>query len=183
MNQSLRIPESYKQTATVAIRGMGKIMFISQRVFVIFYIIYCLCFFFSQCFSGNDCDTVICTTDKKLMKFFKGRLTKSCNVEIEANHLEPFVTYEPKLQVYYILHGDNTVVIVKDKGTDLEVWIGYLFLLIFFKKVYIFFFIRVAFRLSQHILMSTKWLLAIIVISECRNFIYGLTTVLNVWIF
>ncbi|VVC32154.1 Hypothetical protein CINCED_3A008140 [Cinara cedri] len=91
MNQSLQIPESYKQNIAVAIKGMG-----------------------------CDCDTVICTKNKKLMTFFKGCLIKSCNVDIEVEHLEPFVTYEPKFEVYYILHGDNKIVIVKE-GTSLEI--------------------------------------------------------------
>lgn len=72
-------------------------------------------------FSGCDNDTVICTTDKKLMTFFKGCLMKNCNVEIEVKHLEPFLLYnEPKIEVYYILHGDNKVVIVKEE-TSLKV--------------------------------------------------------------
>jgi len=54
------------------------------------------------------------------MTFFNGYLVKKCNVEIEVKHLEPFVVYKPRFEVYYILHGDNKVIIVKD-GTSLEV--------------------------------------------------------------
>lgn len=54
------------------------------------------------------------------MTFSRSCLIKSCNVNIEVEHLEPFVVYEPSIEVYYILHGDNKVVIVKE-GTDLEV--------------------------------------------------------------
>jgi len=71
-------------------------------------------------FVGDDSDTVIYTTDKKLMTFFKGCLIKNCHIEIDVKHLEPFIEYEPKIEVYYILHGDNKVVIVKD-GISLEV--------------------------------------------------------------
>jgi hypothetical protein len=76
---------------------------------------------FKFSFSGYDNDTVICTTEKKLMTFFKGYLIKNCNVEIEVKHLEPFIAYnEPKIEVYYILYGDNKVVIVKEE-TSLKV--------------------------------------------------------------
>jgi len=75
---------------------------------------------------GNDSDTVICTTYKKLMTFFKGCLVKNCNVEIEVKHLEPFVVYEPRVEVYYILHGDKKVIIVKE-GSSLEVCFIYIF--------------------------------------------------------
>lgn len=54
------------------------------------------------------------------MTFFKGCLIKSCNVEIEVKHLEPFLVYEPEIEIYYILHGDNKVVIVKEE-TSLKV--------------------------------------------------------------
>lgn len=54
------------------------------------------------------------------MGFFNGCLVKKCDVDIEVKHLEPFVIYEPSFDVYYILHGDNTVVIVKE-GTTFEV--------------------------------------------------------------
>lgn len=47
---------------------------------------------------------------------------KNCNVEIEVKHLEPFIVYEPNFEVYYVLHGDDKVVIVKE-GTSLEVCI------------------------------------------------------------
>jgi len=78
-------------------------------------------YYFKCLFPGCDNDTVICTTDKKLMTFFKGCLMKNCNVEIEVKHLEPFLVYiEPKIEVYYILHGDNKVVIVKEE-TSLKV--------------------------------------------------------------
>ncbi|XP_022179180.1 uncharacterized protein LOC111039841 isoform X2 [Myzus persicae] len=93
MSQMLNIPESYKDITTAAIKGI----------------------------IGCDNDTVICTTDKKLMTFFKGCLMKNCNVEIEVKHLEPFLVYnEPKIEVYYILHGDDKVVIVKDE-TSLKI--------------------------------------------------------------
>eukprot|EP00102_Acyrthosiphon_pisum_P025619 XP_016662829.1 PREDICTED: uncharacterized protein LOC100575208 [Acyrthosiphon pisum] len=93
MSQLLNIPESYKDITTAAIKGIA----------------------------GCDNDTVICTTDKKLMTFFKGCLMKNCNVEIEVKHLEPFLLYnEPKIEVYYILHGDNKVVIVKEE-TNLKI--------------------------------------------------------------
>lgn len=68
----------------------------------------------------EDSDTVICTTNKKLMTFFKGCLTKNCFVDIEVKQIEPFVVYEPAFEVYYILHGDNKVVIVKE-GISLKV--------------------------------------------------------------
>lgn len=68
----------------------------------------------------DDSDTVICTTDKRLMTFFKGCLIKTCNTDIEVKHLEPFIKYEPSIEVYYILHGDNKVLIVKE-GISLEV--------------------------------------------------------------
>lgn len=43
---------------------------------------------------------------------------KNCNVEIEVKHLEPFLVYnEPNIDVYYILHGDNKVVIVKEEAS------------------------------------------------------------------
>lgn len=71
-------------------------------------------------FLEDDSDIVICTTDRKLMTFFKGYLTKSCHVDIEAKHLEPFVMYEPTFEVYYILYGDSKVVIVKE-DTSLKV--------------------------------------------------------------
>ncbi|KAL5234856.1 hypothetical protein ACI65C_002266 [Semiaphis heraclei] len=90
MSQMLNIPESYKDITTAAIKGI----------------------------IGCDNDTVICTTDKKLMTFFKGCLMKNCNVEIEVKHLEPFLVYnEPNIDVYYILHGDNKVVIVKEEAS------------------------------------------------------------------
>lgn len=54
------------------------------------------------------------------MGFLNGCLVKKCDVEIEVKHLEPYVIYEPTFDVYYILHGDNTVVIVKE-GTTFEV--------------------------------------------------------------
>lgn len=55
------------------------------------------------------------------MTFFKGCLMKNCNVEIEVKHLEPFIVYnEPEVEVYYVLHGDNKVVIVKEE-TSLKV--------------------------------------------------------------
>lgn len=54
------------------------------------------------------------------MAFFKGCLIKSINVGIKVNHLEPIIVYEPEVIIYYILHGDNKVVIVKE-GTNLEV--------------------------------------------------------------
>ncbi|CAH1736230.1 uncharacterized protein LOC114121216 isoform X1 [Aphis gossypii] len=92
MTQFLNIPESYKDITTAAIKGLG-------------------------CYN----DTVICTTDKKLLTFFKGCLMKNCNVEIEVKHLEPFIVYnEPEVEVYYILHGDNKVVIVKEE-TSLKI--------------------------------------------------------------
>ncbi|KAL4091226.1 hypothetical protein QTP88_025949 [Uroleucon formosanum] len=88
MSQLLNIPESYKDNTTAAIKGIV----------------------------GCDNDMVICTTDKKLLTFFKGCLMKNCNVEIKVKHLEPFLVYnEPKIEVYYILHGDNKVVIVKEE--------------------------------------------------------------------
>lgn len=99
---------------------------------------------------GYDCDTVICTTDKKLMTFFKGYLIKSCTVDINVKHLEPYITYEPKLEVYYILHGDNKVVIVKE-GTSLEVCIIFINII---KSIYLF--VRIVFRLLQHILIYMK---------------------------
>ncbi|XP_026804952.1 uncharacterized protein LOC113548330 [Rhopalosiphum maidis] len=92
MSQFLNIPESYKDITTAAIKGLG-----------------------------YDNDTVICTTEKKLMTFFKGYLMKNCYVEIEVKHLEPFIAYnESKIEVYYILYGDNKVVIVKEE-TSLEI--------------------------------------------------------------
>jgi len=71
--------------------------------------------------TGADSDTVICTTDKKLATFFRGYLVKSCFVEIVVERLVPFVEYGPKIGVYYILYGDNRVVIVKDGTNSLEV--------------------------------------------------------------
>lgn len=67
----------------------------------------------------DDSDTVICTTDKRLITFFKGCLIKSCKIDIEVKHLEPFIIYEPTIEVYYILHGNNKVLIVKE-GCTLE---------------------------------------------------------------
>jgi len=55
------------------------------------------------------------------MTFFKGCLIKNCNVEIKVTHLEPFIVYnENAIEVYYILHGDDKVVIVKEE-TKLKV--------------------------------------------------------------
>lgn len=53
------------------------------------------------------------------MTFFNGCLIKSCKLDIEVKHLEPFITYESTIQVYYILQGDNKVLIVKE-GSILE---------------------------------------------------------------
>lgn len=63
---------------------------------------------------------MICTTDKKLLTFFNGYLVKSCQIDIIVTHLEPIIVYKPKIEVYYILHGENKVVIVKEE-TSLEV--------------------------------------------------------------
>lgn len=56
------------------------------------------------------------------MTFFKGFLIKNINIGIKASHLEPFIVYEPEVIIYYILHGDDKAVIVKE-GTNLEVYI------------------------------------------------------------
>lgn len=47
---------------------------------------------------------------------------KKCNIKVEVKHLEPFVEYEQNVEVYYILHGEDKVIIVKE-GTSLEVCI------------------------------------------------------------
>lgn len=54
------------------------------------------------------------------MAFFKGCLIKNINVGIEVKNLVPFVVYKPEVTIYYILHGDNKVVIVKEE-TNFEV--------------------------------------------------------------
>ncbi|XP_050541782.1 uncharacterized protein LOC126905775 [Daktulosphaira vitifoliae] len=87
MNYQLQIPESYKQSVTVAVRGLG-----------------------------TQSDIVICTNDKKILTFFKSCLIKNCIVNIIVNIIEPFIVYEPKIEYYYILHGENKVVIVKEES-------------------------------------------------------------------
>ncbi|XP_050442741.1 uncharacterized protein LOC126846917 isoform X2 [Adelges cooleyi] len=87
MDCELEIPESYKKIKTVAIRSIG-----------------------------TSSDTVICTNEKTILAFYNGCLVKSCNVNIEANCMEPFIIYGPKNEYYYILYGENKVVVVKEES-------------------------------------------------------------------
>lgn len=47
-------------------------------------------------------------------------------MDIEVKQIEPFFVYEPSFEVYYILYGDNKVVIVKE-GISLKVCFFYAF--------------------------------------------------------
>lgn len=121
---SLKIPEFYNDKITVAIKGIGKMILCYS---IIFYInIQTILKVWNFFILGNNCDTVICTTDKKLMTFYNGLLIKSCCIDIEAKHLEPVIMYEPKIEIYFILHGDNKVVIVKEE-TSLKVYLFHLY--------------------------------------------------------
>lgn len=67
---------------------------------------------------------MICTNEKTILAFYNGCLVKSCNVNIEANCMEPFIIYGPKNEYYYILYGENKVVVVKEES-NLKVSICY----------------------------------------------------------